>query len=121
MPLRIKLDENLPKEIAELLNAHGHDAVTVADQRWSGLSDDILWQRLQSEGRALVTADKEFGDIRLYPPGTHAGIILLRARQEGLDSYLDLTAKEIVPLSIDQVAGAVVVVTERGSRVRRNS
>jgi predicted nuclease of predicted toxin-antitoxin system len=64
MPLRIKLDENL-KEIAELLNAHGHAAVTVADQGWVGLSDDILWRRVQSEGRALVTADKEFGDVRL--------------------------------------------------------
>jgi hypothetical protein len=76
---------------------------------------------LQSEGRALVTADKEFGDIRLYPPGTHAGIILLRARQEGLDSYLDLTATGIVPLTFDQVAGVVIVVTERGVRIRRNS
>lgn len=103
MPLRIKVDENLPTEIAELLNAHGHDAVTVADQGWSGLPDDLLWRRLQSEGRALVTADKEFGDVRLYPPGTHAGIILLRARQEGLDSYLDLTAREITPLPLTRL------------------
>ena len=29
MPIRIKVDENLPEQIADLFNAHGYDAVTV--------------------------------------------------------------------------------------------
>jgi hypothetical protein len=30
--MRFKVDENLPKEVAELLTAQAHDAVTVNDE-----------------------------------------------------------------------------------------
>ena len=95
MAARLKIDENLPKEIAELLNAHGYDAVTVRNPGWTGSADDDLWQRIQKEGRWLVTADKGFADVCLYPPGTHAGLVLLRANEEGLEQYLRLAVKAI--------------------------
>jgi len=75
---RLKVDEDLPPAIADMLTACAYDAVTVGDQGWQGMSDDELWRRIQLEGRWLVTADKEFGDARRYPPGSHAGVILLR-------------------------------------------
>jgi predicted nuclease of predicted toxin-antitoxin system len=62
---RAKVDENLPRQIADLLIARGHDAVTVVEQGWQGATDDVLWPRIQSEGRWLITADKGFADIRL--------------------------------------------------------
>lgn len=73
MAARFKIDENLPDEIAELLRSRGYDAVTVADHGWCGLPDDLLWSRLQQEDRWIVTADKEFADIRRYPPGIIPG------------------------------------------------
>lgn len=119
MPARFKIDENLPDEIAELLKGRGFDAVTVADQAWSGLADNLLWNRIQQEGRWIVTADKEFGDVRRYPPGAHAGVLLLRSREEGLDDYLSLATVAVDRIDFDDEAGAVVVVTDRGVRVRR--
>jgi predicted nuclease of predicted toxin-antitoxin system len=119
MPIRLKVDENLPREIAELLNVHGCDAVTVRDQGWTGMLDADLWRRVQNEGRWLVTADKEFADVRLYPPGTHAGVILLRSNEEGLEDYLRLAATAVNRLALDEIGGAVVVVTGRGVRIRR--
>jgi predicted nuclease of predicted toxin-antitoxin system len=119
MAARLKIDENLPKEIAELLNARGYDAVTVRDQGWTGSADDDLWQRIQTEGRWLVTADKGFADVRLYPPGTHAGLLLLRANEEGLEEYLRLAAKAVERLPFDELSGAVVVISDRSVRIRR--
>ena len=119
MVARLKVDENLPREIAELLNTHGYDAVTVLDQGWSGMADDDLWQRVQAEKRWLVTADKEFADLRLYPPGTHAGVILMRSDEGGLEDYLQLSGTAIERLDLDEIAGAVVVVSKRGVRIRR--
>ena len=121
MPARLKADENLPSEIADLLNEHGHDAVTVVDQGWRGLTDGELWRRIQAEGRWLVTADKEFADLRRRPPGSHAGVILLRSMQEGLDEYLQLAGTGLASVKLDEIAGAVVVVTNRGVRIRRAS
>jgi predicted nuclease of predicted toxin-antitoxin system len=116
---RLKVDENLPREIADLLNAHGYDAVTLLDQGWSGVADDDLWERIQAEGRWLVTADKEFADLRLFPPGTHAGVVLLRSDEEGLDDYLRLAGAAVERFELDEIAGAVVVVNKRGVRIRR--
>jgi predicted nuclease of predicted toxin-antitoxin system len=39
---RFKVDENLPAEVAALLNAHGHDALTVRQQELAGATDARL-------------------------------------------------------------------------------
>jgi len=118
---RLKVDEDLPRALAEMLNVHGHDALTVRDQGWRGFADDELWQGIQAEQRWLVTADKEFADLRLYPPGTHAGVILLRSAGESRRDYLRLAEMALERVKLDEIGGAVVVVTQRGVRVRRAS
>ena len=117
----LKVEENLPDEIADLFSRHGHDAVTVAEQGWRGMADRDLWQGIQDEGRWLVTADKELADRRYRPPGTHAGLILFRSNGEGLDAYLALAQKVIDDVNLDDVAGAIIVVNERSIRIRRAS
>jgi predicted nuclease of predicted toxin-antitoxin system len=79
---RIKVDEDLPHQIADLLIERGHDALTVVGQGWQGFSDEDLWPRIQNEQRWLITADKGFADLRQHPPGSHAGVILLRPRKK---------------------------------------
>jgi predicted nuclease of predicted toxin-antitoxin system len=119
--VRLKVDENLPNEIAYLLNRQGCDAMTVRNQGWQGMADDELWGRVQGEQRWLVTADKEFADLRRYPPGSHAGLILLRSSDESRADYLQLASVMLGRVELNEVGGAVVVVTRRGVRVRRNS
>lgn len=54
----IKVDEDLPVQVARMLRAEGYDAVTVLEQRMGGEKDPALWQIVQAEQRFLVTADK---------------------------------------------------------------
>jgi len=115
----VKIDEDLPRQVADLVAARGYDATTVAGQGWQGVSDDDLWPRVQNEGRWLITADKGFADLRLHPAGSHAGVILLRAPEESRRAYLELTAIALDRLELDNLAGAVVVVTYRSVRIRR--
>ena len=58
MTARVKVDEDLPRQIAEMLRARGYDAATVLEQGWQGARDDVLWQRVQNEGRFLITATR---------------------------------------------------------------
>lgn len=111
MSARAKIDEDLPRQIADLLIAHGHDAATVVGQGWQGVSDEVLWPRVQDERRWLITADKGFADLRRHPPGSHAGVILLRPQEESRRAYLELAAIALARLKLDELAGAVVVVT----------
>jgi predicted nuclease of predicted toxin-antitoxin system len=115
----VKVDEDLPRRIADLLVARGHDATTVAEQGWQGTPDNVLWSRIQNERRWLITADKGFADLRRHPPGSHAGVILLRSQEQGRRAYSELAATALDQLELNELAGAVVVVTDRGLRIRR--
>jgi predicted nuclease of predicted toxin-antitoxin system len=117
--VRFKVDEDLPRQIAQVLTDRGNNATTVVEQGWQGLPDEILWQQIQAEGRWLITGDKGFADLRLHPPGTHAGVILLRPQEESRRAYLDLVEAALDRLDLDNLPGAVVVVTHRGLRIRR--
>lgn len=119
MKARVKIDEDLPRQLADLVAAEGYDAATVVGQGWQGAADDELWPRVQDEGRWLITADKGFADLRSHPAGSHAGVILLRSVEESRRAYLELAAIALARLKLDDLAGAVVVVTYRGVRIRR--
>jgi predicted nuclease of predicted toxin-antitoxin system len=76
--LRFKIDQNLPKEVAVLLDSQGHDARTVKDQGLYGIGDSDLSELCRSVGRVIVTLDSDFSNVRSYPPFEHPGIIVLR-------------------------------------------
>ncbi len=58
---------------------------------------------VQAEGRFLVTADKGFADIRLYPPGTHGGVLLLRPDEDGIAPLVDLLAHVLRGRALDSL------------------
>ena len=115
----VKIDEDLPRQVADLVADRGYNAATVVGQGWNGMSDDELWPRVQDEGRWLITADKGFADLRTHPAGSHAGVILLRAPEESRRAYLELAAIALDRLKLDDLTGAVVLVTYRSVRIRR--
>ena len=120
MSLRAKVDEDLPVDIVQTVKAAGYtDTAGVLEQGMGGWKDPPLWQAIQAEGRFLITADKGFGDIRLYPPGTHAGVLILRPNEDGIRPLVELIQQALAQYSLDDLAGAVAVATPRGIRIRR--
>jgi len=119
--LRIKTDEDLPPAVTERLREAGHDAAGVVEQGMSGGKDPALWEAVHKEGRFLVTSDEGFGDIRAYPPGTHAGILVLRPDQNGVRPLVELTELVLERARLDDLGRFVSVVTPRGLRTRRPS
>jgi predicted nuclease of predicted toxin-antitoxin system len=117
--VRVKVDEDLPRAAAEMLRNRGYEADSVIEQGMGGAKDHQLWRAVQAEDRFLVTADKGFGDIRFYPPGTHAGILLLRPNQAGIRPILELLELTLTAHDLEALEGAVAVATPRGVRVRR--
>lgn len=119
MSPQIKVDEDLPENIAHIFSEAGYIADTVRQQGWGGSEDEDLWQRVQAERRWLVTADKGFGDIRTYVPGTYVGIVLLRAMIESRRRCIELAQALVRSVRLEEVSGCLVVVTPRGIRIRR--
>ncbi len=113
-----KVDENLPQELTEQLRQAGFDAMSVLDQRLGGAIDEVLAAKCAAELRTIVTFDLEFGDVRKYPPGDHAGIIVLRLTQQDVGHVLAVFAKVIDVLAARSPNGQLWIVDERGIRVR---
>ena len=108
--LKFKVDENMPAEVATLLVAAGHDALTVPDQQLAGYPDRHIADVCTHEGRAVVTLDLDFADIRAYPPADYPGIIVLRLSR--LDKHRVLSAlRRLVPtLDQEPLAGKLWIV-----------
>jgi predicted nuclease of predicted toxin-antitoxin system len=119
MALAVKVDEDLPRASVQLLSEHGYEAVGVIDQQMGGWKDPDLWKAVQAENRFLVTADKGFADLRIYPPGKHAGILLLRPDEDGIRPIIELLSKVLASCQLDDLVGSVTVVTPRGIRTRK--
>ena len=117
--MRVKVDEDLPKAATEMLRARDYEADSVVGQGMGGAKDHALWLAVQAEQRFLVAADKGFGDIRFYPPGTHAGILLLRPDQAGIRPILELLERTLAVHDLEALAGTVAVASPRGVRIRR--
>jgi predicted nuclease of predicted toxin-antitoxin system len=62
--MRFKIDENLPAEVAELLEASKHDAMTIFDQHMVGELDPKVASVYKSEDRALITLDLDLVGIQ---------------------------------------------------------
>lgn len=117
--MRIKVDEDLPKLAVQMLRDRGYEAASVLEQGMGGTQDPPLWQAVQSEHRFLVTADKGFADIRFYPPGTHAGVLLLRPDQNGIRPIMELLERVLASYALEDLTETVTVVTSRSIRIRR--
>lgn len=83
-----------------------------------GWKDPRLWRAVQEEGRFPITADKGFGDIRAFPPGSHAGVLLLRPDEDGIRPVIELLQGVLGHVRLQELRGGITVVTNRGIRSR---
>jgi predicted nuclease of predicted toxin-antitoxin system len=116
--MRFKADENLPVEVAELLRQHQHDALSVQDQQMAGQGDPQIARVCQTEGRALVTCDLDFADIRAYPPDNYHGIIVLRPAVQSVSSLLRLVNRVLPLIDVEPLDGHIWVVDDHRIRIR---
>ena len=120
--MRFKVDGNLPIDVAELLRANGHDAMTIFDQQMVGELDPKVASVCKAEERTLITLDLDFSDIRTYPPGAYPGIVILRPRTQSKPDVLALLDK-LIPLlgGSEPLAGNLWIVQENGIRIREGT
>jgi predicted nuclease of predicted toxin-antitoxin system len=72
----------MPLDLATMLQKEGHGVADVAGEGLGGEDDLPVLQAAVREDRILVTFDLDFADIRAYPPGTHAGVVVFRLRDQ---------------------------------------
>jgi len=114
--MRFLADECCAAAMVDALRDDGHDVV-YAVESFQGATDDELLAFAFSEGRTLLTEDKDFGELiyRLRRPAR--GIVLLRFdvadRSLKIPRLRDLLAREV-----ERLPGAFVVLEADKVRIR---
>jgi uncharacterized protein DUF5615 len=76
--MKVKLDENLGRSVANRFREAGHDVAMVHEQGMAGAADRRLIDVCRVEGRCLVSLDMDFANPFLFRPSEYAGIAVLR-------------------------------------------
>jgi len=72
------VDEDMSRSLARALRDAGHEAIHVREAGLQGAPDGRVFDYAQTREAVLITEDVGFGDIRKYPLGHHAGIMVVR-------------------------------------------
>lgn len=120
--VKLKLDENIGFRGLELLQAAGHDVMTVRQQGLGGATDESLFATCAAEGRALITLDHDFGQVTRFPPEQSAGVIILEAGPRTTGSAILGRLRDFLGvLRTQAVAGSLWIVEPGRVRIHLRS
>ena len=116
--MKIKLDENLPVELANDFRMLGHDADTVYDEGLGGAEDRAVLNAALENGRVLFTLDKGIADLQRYPTSHHAGVVLFRPEKSGRGAVIAFVRERLPDLLALDLANRLTVVGPSRIRLR---
>ena len=76
--MKFKLDENFGPTVLEVFLRRGLDCHTVRDEDMIGADDADVLAAAVAEDRVLVTLDRDFTNVLIYPPEATAGIAVVQ-------------------------------------------
>ena len=110
--LKLLCDENIPHKIFEFLKNSFNAKKVLA-----GSSDAEVASVAKEEGRIIITFDKDFGNILLFPPEKYFGIIVIRVRPPTVKVVLSSLEKLLNSISSSESKGKLYVTSVSGFRV----
>jgi len=100
MNYRFLVDECTGRRLSMMLNNAGYDTIFVGDWKPSAHDEEVL-HKAKSDGRILITEDKDFGELvfRLLKPS--CGIILIRTSTTLPEKRFNLIEKLIKSIDVN--------------------
>ena len=114
--MKLLADEGVDAAIVARLRSGGHDVAYVAELS-PGITDDEVLEFANADGRILMTADKDFGDLVFRLRRAMVGVLLVR-----LPGLLSESRAEVVTRALeehgDEMARAFTVLSPGLVRIR---
>ena len=114
--MRLCANENVPGDCVARLRQAGHDVLWIRESS-PGSQDSAVLAQAQTEGRLLITFDKDFGDL-VFRQGAEAshGVVLFRIPQPSSAVVAERVTHILA--SRDDWDGHYSVVDETAVRIR---
>jgi hypothetical protein len=88
VPVRILLDEQLPRQLAPYLV--GHDCRTVQEESWAGLKNGALLTHAEAAGFSVFMTGDQNLQFQQNISRRHLGVVVLCAVSSALEDLLPL-------------------------------
>lgn len=118
--MRFLVDENLSRQLPELLRVYGHVADHVAELELESASDPEILDAAREDNRVLISADTDFGTLLAESHARLPSVILIRrTSNRRAFQVASLIEPNLANLTEDLEAGCVVVFDAERVRVRK--
>jgi len=120
-PLRILLDQNVPKPVAFWLRSRrpDWDIHHVNELGFEGKPDAFLYRWAQDNEAIIVTFDEDFADSRFYPLGEHHGIIRLRVWPTTIEKTQEAMERLLQDLPHSKWKKSLIIIDNKKIRFRK--
>ena len=115
--MNLFLDENIDKQIVDRLRCDGHTVWYVAEMSPS-ISDDEVLSAANSKKAALITSDKDFGELIFRQRLISYGVVLIRLSGLSLESKANIVSHAISKYSTEML-GCFTVISKKRVRIRK--
>jgi predicted nuclease of predicted toxin-antitoxin system len=114
--VRFIVDESTGESVVVHLRTLGHDVLAVAESMPQA-TDSVILARAASEGWIVITNDKDFGELAFRSGQAHAGVLLLRLRDESSGNRVCVVTS-VLERWAHRLSGSFTVATDRTVRIR---
>lgn len=115
--MRFLSDENIGHGVIEPLRKLGFDVKSILEIN-PGLNDTNVLALANKENRILITSDKDFGELIYTRKLVHAGVILLRLKNNSSKHKLRVL-KSLFKISNEELEKSFTVVKDNTVRIRK--
>jgi predicted nuclease of predicted toxin-antitoxin system len=117
--MRFLTDEDVYPSIVQVLRDLGRDVFDIKEEKLTGIPDADVYDLAKSQDRILVSLDKDFISILLYPLGEHSGIIVVKLYRMQMDETAQRFLDAFVKLSENDIKDNLVIIDKNKTRIRR--
>jgi len=121
LSLAVLLDQNVPPQVVAWLRSRRPAWLVwhVNEVGLKGATDDTIFRWAQAKGAIVITFDEDFADTRMYPVGSHAGVIRLRVWPTTIEQTEAALERLLEFAEEGDFVASLVIVDDQRIRIRR--
>lgn len=120
--MKLLIDECVLGKTAELLKRNGFSIITLQELGKTSVTNGAVIKISKKQKSVIVTNDLDFGNLIMYPLGSHPGIIVLRPRLDTPQAIDDVhkillrLLREVKPQDIEK---SLIIIDRNKYRIRK--